>query len=110
VALIPRPKQLPSKDFAAEHGIRAGAMHWRTEFGSYLHQSDGPRGWITPLKLSLDQVALPCASGAAVVSIAEGPTKLLGFVPFKGKLRAGRIVDRQSLMVNEQGQLFRNSF
>jgi hypothetical protein len=84
-------------------------MLWRTEYGSYLHQSDGPRGWISPLRLSLNQVALPCASGAAVVSIAKGATEINGFVSFKGKLRAGRIVDGQSLMVNEKGQLFRRN-
>ena len=109
-AEIPRPERLPTLAMAEAHGIRGGAMLWRTTYGQFIHQSDGPRGWVQPLELSRGRVAIPCSSGAAVIAVNEDAAAFHGFVPFEGKLRAGRIVDGQSLMVNEKGQLYRALF
>lgn len=108
-ANIPRPERLPKISVAAEHRIRTGAMLWRTEYGTFLHQSDGPRGWVQPLRLSDDLVVLPCEAGAAVFRIANETTKLIGFLPFEGRLRASRVVNGQSIMVNHMSQLFRET-
>ena len=43
--------------------VRAGAMLWRTEYGPFLHQSDGPRGWIPPVRPSQGHVVLPAPRG-----------------------------------------------
>lgn len=106
-AEIVRPERFPPYAMAVEHEIHGGGGLWRTEFGNFLHQSDGPRGWIEPLRLSQAATALPCSTGAVVVRVGETKVEQLGFVPFAGRLRAGRVVGDESLMVNEQGQLFR---
>lgn len=110
VADILRPERFPSVPIAEEHRVHGGAMLWRTRQGCFLHQSDGPRGWIEPLDLSPEGlVAVPCESGAAVFQIDSGSTSLLGFVPFEGTLRAGRIAGGEVLLVNERGRCFRKS-
>ena len=107
---IPRPARLPPRSLAMKHEIRGGAMLWRTEYGEFLHQSDGPRGWVERIKLSQRHVAVPCSSGAAILHVTDDGAELLGIVPFEGTLRAGHIVDGVSLLINEQGQLFRTRF
>ncbi|MCA9040427.1 MAG: WD40 repeat domain-containing protein [Planctomycetaceae bacterium] len=109
-AEIPRSEGLVSQSQVNEHEIRAGGRLWRTKYGLFIHQSDGPRGWIQPLKLSEGRVALPCSSGAVVVDVNKSEPELLGSIPFEGTLRAGHIVDRQCLMINEKGQLFKASY
>lgn len=107
---ITRPERFPPYSLAVEQEIYGGAALWRTKFGNFLHQSDGPRGWIEPLRLSQAAAALPCSAGAVVVRVTDAGVERLGLVPFEGKLRAGRVVGEESLMVNEQGQLFRASW
>lgn len=108
VAEIARPEALPSRDLAVEHNIRGGALMWRHGEVSFLHQSDGPRGWVQPLRLSPDGVvAIPSANGAAVLVVGD-ETRFLGCIEFDGKLRASRVVGSDVLMVNEAGRLFRS--
>jgi hypothetical protein len=38
--------------------------------------------------------------------VTDEATKLQGFVPFEGKLRAGRVVGQRSVMVNASGRVF----
>jgi WD40 repeat protein len=110
VADVLRPERLPSVPIAQEHRIRGGAMLWRTQQGCFLHQSDGPRGWVEPLDLSPDGlVAVPCESRVAIFRVDPISTSLLGFVPFEGKLRAGRVAGGEVLLVNETGRCFRKS-
>jgi len=107
-AEITRPDRVPSEAIAIEVEAHAGAALWRTEHGLYLHQSDGPRGWVEPLQLSPDGiVAVPAERGAAVLHVAAA-CALLGVVPFEGKLRASRVVGEEILLVNERGKLFRH--
>lgn len=109
-ANIPRPERLPPWPMADEHRIRGGAMLWRTEQGTFLHQSDGPRGWTEPLVLSPEGfVAVPCEKGAAILQVGPSLTSLKGFMPFQGKLRAGRVIRGEVLLVNEVGHLFRTA-
>lgn len=106
-AAMPRPESVTNA-IARQFETRAGAALWRTEHGVYLHQSDGPRGWVQPLHLSPEGiVAVPAKDGAAVLRVAAA-ISMLGLVPFDGKLRASRVVDGEILLVNERGRLFRH--
>jgi WD40 repeat protein len=108
VARIPRPESVPTEAIAQEVSAHSGAALWRTEYGLYLHQSDGPRGWVQPLQLSLEGVvAVPAEDGAAILRV-DRAVVLLGIVTFVGKLRASRVVDGDMLLVNHAGQLFRH--
>jgi hypothetical protein len=100
---------MPARPVAEQASVRVGAALWRTEQGRYLHQSDGPRGWVQPLHLSPEGiVAIPADGGAAVVSVGA-EMSLLGIVPFEGTLRASGVVGGEILLVNERGQLFRHA-
>ncbi|MES1184629.1 MAG: WD40 repeat domain-containing protein [Myxococcales bacterium] len=106
---ILRPERFPPLAMAKEHRIRGGAMLWRTPQGAFLHQSDGPRGWVEPLDLSSDGlVVLPCEAGAAILKVGPVSVGIVGTVPFEGKLRAGRVVGGEVLLVNERGRCFRS--
>lgn len=106
-APMPRPDRVPPASLAEQIEARAGAALWRTEHGTFLHQSDGPRGWVQRLHLSPEGlVVVPTAADAAVIDVGNEPS-LLGRVAFNGTLRASRIVDDEVLLVNEHGQLFR---
>ncbi|RLB49445.1 MAG: hypothetical protein DRJ42_21035, partial [Deltaproteobacteria bacterium] len=105
---IPRPERLPPLSLANQHDIRGGAALWRTGGGRFLHQGDGPRGWLEPVRLSVDGlVAVRSAAGAAILRVTDDGAAVLGHVPFEGKLRASRFVDGQTLLVNHEGRLFR---
>jgi hypothetical protein len=109
-AKVPRPDRVPSAEIeiAIELDAHAGAALWRTEHGLFLHQSDGPRGWVQPLHLSPDGiVAVPTERGAAVLHVGA-TCSLLGVVSFEGKLRASRVVGDDILLVNEFGELVRH--
>ena len=65
-APITRPERMPPADLALGAGVRAGCYLWRTEQGAFLHQGDGPRGWVQPLSLSpTGRVVVPAEEGAA---------------------------------------------
>jgi WD40 repeat protein len=106
---ILRPERFPPLAMAKEHRIRGGAMLWRTPQGAFLHQSDGPRGWVEPLDLSPDGlVVLPSEAGATILKVEAASVEVVGTVPFDGKLRAGRVVTGEVLLVNERGRCFRS--
>jgi len=107
-APIARPETMPPVDLAQKAGIRTGCALWRTEQGLFLHQSDGPRGWVEPLALSrVAEVLLPTEAGAAIVNL-NSPPSLVGTVTFEGKLRASRVLDHCVVMVNEKGRVFQS--
>lgn len=106
---IARPDRMPPTPLAREHEIRGAALHWQTEFGQFLHQSDGPRGWIEPVRSFECRVAIPSSGGASVLDFRGGEVVLLGTIPFEGKLRAGHVVDGECLLVNEKGRLYRTT-
>ena len=107
-AAIVRPEQLPSPELASSLGTRLDAALWRTEYGSYVHQSDGPRGRTQQLRLFPEGiVAIPAREGAAVLRIGT-EVSLHSVVPFEGKLRASHLINGKLLLVNEHGQLFRH--
>lgn len=86
-----------------------GALLWHTEAGSFLHQLDGPRGWIEPLELSAGGlVAVPGEAGAAVLRVLDGAVEHVCDVPFAGKLRAGRVAGDAIVLVNHEGRVYRS--
>jgi WD40 repeat protein len=106
-AAIARPEHVPNAAINRQVEARTGAALWRTKQGNYLHQSDGPRGWVQPLHLSPEGiVAVPTKNGATILRV-EPEVLMLGLVSFEGKLRASRIVDGHIMLVNERGQVFR---
>jgi WD40 repeat protein len=107
-APILRHDLVPTVSLATELDARAWVALWRTEYGTFVHYTDGPRGWVQPLHLSSEGcVVVPSAAGATVIHIG-GELSVVGHVPFEGTLRASRIVDDEVLLVNEHGQLFRH--
>jgi dipeptidyl aminopeptidase/acylaminoacyl peptidase len=108
-AALPRPEWVPPQELGEALELRVGAALWRTDGGTFLHQTDGPRGWVQPLTLSADQrLVIPSREGAAVLDVSGAPC-LVGMVPFHGKMRAGRVVGDQVVLVNEEGRFFRSS-
>lgn len=105
-AAIARPESFPSAALQRRARFHVGCAVWRTDHGLFIHQSDGPRGWMQPLALSGTRVAVPTADGAAIVDLAGEPT-ITGTVPFAGRLRASAIVAGEVLLVNDDGRLFR---
>jgi dipeptidyl aminopeptidase/acylaminoacyl peptidase len=106
-APIVRPDQLPPDAWRARDEFRAGCALWRTPHGPFVHQSDGPRGWLQPLQLSeRGMVVLPTSSGATLVDV-DGEAAVVGTVPFAGRLRAGRIAGDTVILLNETGRIFR---
>lgn len=76
---ILRPKRFPPLPIAKALRIRGGATLWRTQQGAFLHQSDGPRGWVEPLDLSSDGlVVLPCEAGAAILKVDAVSVGIVG--------------------------------
>jgi WD40 repeat protein len=108
---IARPESLPSSTLAADNRDRflpmAGCYLWRTRAGPFLHVGDGPRGWVTPLTLSIDSesVVLPGTPEAALIDLGNAQ-RLVSLLPFEGKLRASCILSNQILMLNSSGRLF----
>ena len=103
---IARPEQLPSQELL-HYQPAAGGYVWRGWGGPYLHTGDGPRGWVTPLTVSGNgsETVIPCKSAAAHMAL-EPTSRLLTWIPFQGRMRAGCIVDKQMLVVNSAGKLF----
>jgi WD40 repeat protein len=108
MAPIPRPAYVPDEVMARQVAARSGAAVWSTDFGTYLRQGDGPRGWVQPVHLSPEGiVAIPARDGAALIHVGIELT-LLGTVPFTGKLRATRVVNGEVVLVNHEGVVFRH--
>jgi WD40 repeat protein len=109
-APIARPDRVPGADLARQLEARVAAALWRTDHGRFLHQGDGPRGWVQPLALSPDGVVVvPAKAGAAILRLDEADATVLGHVAFEGKLRASRVVDGLIVLVNDQGRVFRHA-
>jgi WD40 repeat protein len=84
------------------------AMLWHGPGGPYVHALDRPRGWRIPLRLSQNEklIAVPCQSGAALVSLDGSHQSVVSHLPFEGRLRASCITRNRVLMVNSAGKLF----
>jgi WD40 repeat protein len=105
----PRPDALPPPDLARDLKARGGVGLWRTAFGQFLHQSDGPRGWVQPVRLfPSGDVAIPTQAGVAVLHVGDVVSPR-GVVPFSGKLRASWIRDGRVVLVNHEGRIFASS-
>jgi WD40 repeat protein len=107
-AAIPSPEVIPSGALVSQAHFRLGVDLWRTEHGCFLHQGDGPRGWVEPLSLSESgELAIPVEGGAAVVRILPEPA-ILAVVPFEGRMRASRVTDEEIVLANDDGRIFRS--
>jgi len=104
---LPRPLSLPSDELQRRIEAKAGAHVWQYSGQNFIHLGDGPRGWVTPLSLSVDGqlIALPCADGAAIVKVDERP-QLISTMPFEGQLRGSWLTAERAWLVNSAGQLF----
>lgn len=102
-----RPLHFPTRKLSGRIRAQAGANVWQYSGQNFIHVGDGPRGWVTPMSLSVDGqlIVLPCADGAAIVTVDKHP-KLISIVPFKGKLRASWFTGEKAKLVNSAGQLF----
>ena len=102
------PTTVPSRQLRANHQFVAGAQFWDTDYGNFLHQGDGPRGWVTPLKTSDcgDFVVVPTESRGLVIQLSQ--QRVAGECPFEGRLRASRCSDEFVAMVNSAGQIYRS--
>lgn len=85
----------------------ASALLWRGPGGPYLHGGDGPRGWVTPLRLSGSgkYTVVPGETEGAVVDVSAVP-KLITTFPFEGQLRDSCVLQDRVLAVNSRGQIF----
>ncbi len=98
-----------SEVYKPDDGLQptSNALLWTQSVGSFLHQSDGPRGWIFPLTLSKDGLTIvPCRNEIAVVSISADGQKIRARFAFNGKMRAGVVVGNTARAVNSKGQIF----
>jgi hypothetical protein len=97
-APMPKPDDVPPVSLGQQIEARGWAALWRTEYGTFLHQRDGPRGWLQPLHLSPERlVVVPAAAGALVISV-RNEVSVVGHVAFDGVLRASRIVGDEVLL------------
>jgi WD40 repeat protein len=100
-SLFPRRERL--------RGAAWGCALWRTGQGVFLHQSDGPRGWVQPMAVGFGGGAVvPTKTGAAVVSTDETVHAVQEFA-FTGKLRASRVAADRVVAVNHEGCVFLTS-
>jgi hypothetical protein len=108
-AEIPRPVSLFNEAILQQIQPTAGAALWRGPGGPYLYIGDGPRGWATPLTLSVDwrETVVPCREGAALITLEPAP-QLIQLLPFTGRLRASCITDEYVTLLNAEGTLFRS--
>jgi hypothetical protein len=107
-AAIASPQVIPPASLHKQAAFRLSAHLWRTEYGCFLHQGDGPRGWVEPLSLSArGEVVVPIEGGAAIVGVVSEPT-VLGATAFEGRLRASRVTDDEVVLVNDEGRVFRS--
>jgi WD40 repeat protein len=106
-AAIQRPIYIPG-ELGAGIEATAGGCVWHAPGGPYLHVSDGPRGWATPLTLARDRrmTVVPGRASAALIAVEE-PPRVLAQVPFEGRLRASCVLEDAVLLVNSAGRLFR---
>ncbi len=108
---LDRPEFVPNSK--QDQGIvhRAGALLWRQFGGPYVHVSDGPRGWVTPIQISLDQnlVVIPCYLEVVVLSLGEEP-RIRARLPFEGRLRAAYVDDEKVMAVDSKGKLVSKNY
>lgn len=107
---IPTPNRIPTPELHQEHRFRAGASIWQCEYGNFLHQGDGPRGWITPLRTSDcgDFVVLPTETRGLLIQVSTD--RVIGEIPFRGRLCASRCTESSMVMLNSEGEVFRATF
>jgi WD40 repeat protein len=104
---IARPDVIPDRRLTEQGAFTAGGYLWRTIAGNLIHVGDGPRGWATPLRLSVDSklVILPCPDRAALVALDREPRIVTEFA-FEGRLRASCIARDCVLALNSVGKVF----
>lgn len=120
---LDRPEFVPNSK--QDQGIvaRAGALLWRQFGGPYVHVSDGPRGWVTPIHISADQklAVIPCYGEVVVLSLEEeegnkGGEELIqkpydkARLPFEGRLRAAYVDNEKVMAVDSKGKLISKNY
>ena len=107
VAKIAKPNVVPPTEIARQHEVIQTYM-WSTEFGNFVPQGDGPRGWATPIRLSSDgsRIVLPGKSQAILLKIPEN--EVLAKCDFHGKLRASACSNSRMILLNSKGKFFGN--
>jgi WD40 repeat protein len=107
-AAIPRFERMPPAALAQEHELVNAAALWRTPYGDFFHQNDGPRGWIEPLDFAAPGlVVVRAKAGAAIVALTEGGAELRGVMPFDGRILAARIHAGRLTLVGQAGRVIR---
>lgn len=108
---LDRPEYVPNSQLSKEFNYRCGAALWRGFGGPYVHITDGPRGWTTPIHISLDQkfVVLPGQGEIAVISIADEQS-IRARLPFEGRLRAAYVDHEKVMAVDSKGKLIAKNY
>lgn len=108
---LDRPEYVPNFKQDQDIVARGGALIWRQFGGPYVHITDGPRGWATPIHISLDQnlVVIPCYLEVVVLSLEEEP-RIRARLPFEGRLRAAYVDNEKVMAVDSKGKLISKSY
>ena len=106
---FPQPEIVPPSDVAQKLKL-GGNYVWMTEFGNFVHMGDGPRGWVTPIRTSVDgcYVTMPGEFQAALIAIPEN--KVIAKCDFRGNLRASICSGKSMMLINSQGEFFGTEF
>lgn len=109
--LLDRPEYVPNSKQDQDIVARSGALIWRQFGGPYVHITDGPRGWATPIHISRDQklVVIPCYTEVVVLSLEEEP-RIRARLPFEGRLRAAYVDNEKVMAVDSKGKLVSKSY
>ncbi|MBP6744725.1 hypothetical protein KA344_05795, partial [bacterium] len=85
--------------------------------GPYVHITDGPRGWATPIHISRDQklAVIPCYTEVVVLSLEkekeeEEQEQVRARLPFEGRLRAAYVDNEKVMAVDSKGKLFAKNY
>ncbi|MBP9090670.1 hypothetical protein KBI23_06535 [bacterium] len=121
---LDRPEFVPNSKQDQDIVARAGALVWRQFGGPYVHITDGPRGWATPIHISRDQklAVIPCYTEVVVLSLEKGEVDkgeeeelvqephVRARLPFDGRLRAAYIDNEKIMAVDSKGKLISKNY
>jgi WD40 repeat protein len=114
---LDRPEFVPNSKQDQDIVARAGALVWRQFGGPYVHITDGPRGWATPIHISRDQklAVIPCYTEVVVLSLEkeeeeQQQEQVRARLPFEGRLRAAYVDNEKVMAVDSKGKLFAKNY
>ena len=122
--LLDRPEYVPNSEQDRDIVAIGGALLWRQFGGPYVHVTDGPRGWVTPIHISQDQKlgVIPCHTELVVLSLEEREVEIEGEtgkrdepyvrarLPFEGRLRAAYVDNEKFMAVDSNGKLISQNY